>query len=207
MTNVQATVVLVPGLRGHVDDHWQTHLARALPNAVTVAPLGRENPSLERRVRQLDQVIAETTSPVVLVAHSAGCLVAVHWAARFSGPVVGALLATPPALADELPPEYPSIRTLRERGWLPVPRQPLPFPSVVALSANDPLGSPVRVRALARAWGSRLRALGPVGHLNPASGFGPWPGAVGLVAELANAVRDAVLPGAKTLPTTQHAPA
>jgi predicted alpha/beta hydrolase family esterase len=122
----------------------------------------------------------------VLVAHSAGVLVTAHWAAWCSGPVVGALLATPPALAEELPAEYPSIRTLRAHGWLPVPRSPLPFPSIVATSTDDPLGNPVRVRALARAWGSRLRSLGPVGHLNPASGFGEWPDAEGLIAELAD---------------------
>ena len=37
-----ATVVLVPGLRGHVEDHWQTHLAASLPSARLVPPLGRD---------------------------------------------------------------------------------------------------------------------------------------------------------------------
>ena len=36
------TTVIVPGLRGHVEDHWQTRLAAKLPNAVVV-------PSLEPR--------------------------------------------------------------------------------------------------------------------------------------------------------------
>ena len=38
-----------------------------------------------------------------------------------------------------------------------------------------PLGSFDLVAGLARDWGSRLVDLGPVGHLNPASGFGEWP--------------------------------
>ena len=33
-----ATVVLVPGLRGHVEDHWQTRLAAAMPEARMVTP-------------------------------------------------------------------------------------------------------------------------------------------------------------------------
>jgi uncharacterized protein len=37
---------------------------------------------------------------------------------------------------------------------------------------------------LARDWGSRLVDLGEVGHLNPASGFGEWPMAESLIAEL-----------------------
>ena len=180
-----ATVVLVPGLRGHVEDHWQTRLAASLPGARTVPPLGRTDASLRDRVTLLDQTVEQVAGPVILVAHSAGVLVTAHWAAQH-GParVVGALLATPPALATELPGEYPSIDELRAHGWLPIPRRPLPFPSIVATSDDDPLGNPVRVRALAAAWGSRLHPLGAVGHLNPASGFGDWPAAVPLIDEL-----------------------
>jgi uncharacterized protein len=183
-----ATVVLVPGLRGHVEDHWQTRLAAALPGARMVAPLGRTNPALQARVTLLDQVVEQVAGPVVIVAHSAGVLVTVHWAAQFSPTrVVGALLATPPALATQLPPEYPSVDELRAHGWLPIPRQPLPFPSIVATSDDDPLSNPVRVRALAKAWGSRLHPLGAVGHLNPASGYGDWPAAIPLIDELVDA--------------------
>ena len=180
-----ATVILVPGLRGHVEDHWQTRLAAALPEARMVAPLGRTYPGLQSRVTLLDQAVRDAAGPVILVAHSAGVLVTVHLAAQYCPPrVVGALLATPPALADELPPGYPSIAGLRAHGWLPIPRQPLPFPSIVAASSDDPLGNPVRLRSLATAWGSRVHDLGAVGHLNPASGFGDWPEATSLLAEL-----------------------
>jgi predicted alpha/beta hydrolase family esterase len=180
-----ATVVLVPGLRGSVEGHWQTQLAATLPGTRTVPPLGRTEPGLQVRVALLDRIVAEVDGPVVLVAHSAGALVTVHWASRYRGSaVLGALFATPPTLADELPPEYPSIRELRGHGWLPIPRQPLPFPSIVAASSDDPLGNPLRLRSLAAAWGSRWHSLGPVGHLNPASGFGPWPLAGELVREL-----------------------
>ena len=180
-----ATVVLVPGLRGHVEDHWQTRLAATLPSVRTVPPLGRAEPSLRARIRLLDWMVADVDGPVVLVAHSAGVLATVHWAASYTGEkVVGALLATPPAFAAQLPPEYPSIDELRSHGWLPIPRRPLPFPSILAVSTDDPLGNPVRVRALANAWGSRIHSLGAVGHLNPASGYGEWPGATSLIAEL-----------------------
>ena len=182
-----ATVVLVPGLRGHVEDHWQTRLAASMPEARIVPPLGRADAGLRARVTLLDQVIEQVAGPVVLVAHSAGVLVTVHWAAQYSPTrVVGALLVTPPAFAAPLPPEYPSIEQLRAHGWLPIPRRPLPFPSILAASTDDPLGNPVRLRALARAWGSRWHSLGAVGHLNPASGYGDWPEAVELIRDLAS---------------------
>jgi predicted alpha/beta hydrolase family esterase len=54
----------------------------------------------------------------------------------------------------------------------------------VAASRNDPLAEYNRVVSLADAWGSRLVDLGEVGHLNPASGFGEWPGALSFIDEL-----------------------
>jgi hypothetical protein len=46
------------------------------------------------------------------------------------------------------------------------------------------MSDPARVRSFAEAWGSRLHDLGPVGHLNPASGYGDWPQAETLITEL-----------------------
>jgi predicted alpha/beta hydrolase family esterase len=69
-------------------------------------------------------------------------------------------------------------------GWHPLPRMKMPFPSLVVMSQNDPLASPAAVRALAQDWGSELVDAGTVGHLNPASGFGPWPHAEALLRRL-----------------------
>jgi predicted alpha/beta hydrolase family esterase len=180
-------IVTVPGLRGHVDDHWQTRLAARVPDVRPVRPLGRDNPSLADRVAALQDTVSQAAGPVIIVAHSAGVLVTVHWAIDHGHSVIGALLATPPDLASPLPPEYPSLDELRELGWLPIPLLPLRFPSVVATSSNDTLSEPSRVRGFADAWGSRVHDLGPVGHLNPASGFGDWPEAETLVEDIRTA--------------------
>jgi len=176
-------IVIVPGLRLHVEEHWQTKLAAKLPNA-RVVPLGRPKRDLTGRVADLQQVITEVDAPVTIVAHSAGVLSTVHWAAQHDMPVRGALLATPPDGVSPLGPEYPSLEELAESGWLPIPRGPLKFPSIVAASTNDTLGDFDRVRSLADAWGSQLVDIGAVGHLNPASGYGDWPEAESLLDEL-----------------------
>ncbi|MFE1289929.1 RBBP9/YdeN family alpha/beta hydrolase [Streptomyces sp. NPDC058751] len=172
-------VVIVPGLRDHVADHWQTLLADRLAEAgrtvLTVPPLTEDALSREARVAALDKVVSEAGGPVVLVAHSAGVITTVHWAQEHTAQVRGALLATPPDFDTPLPEGYPTPEVLRENGWTPVPRTPLPFPSIVAASANDPLGAAERIAALAGDWGGALVELGEVGHLNPASGHGPWP--------------------------------
>jgi predicted alpha/beta hydrolase family esterase len=114
---------------------------------------------------------------VTIVAHSAGVLTTVHWAARHDMPLRGALLATPPDLARPLPAAYPKLTELEESGWLPIPRTPLPFPSIVAASTDDELGDYEHVRSLSDSWGSWFIDIGPVGHLNPDAGYGDWPGA------------------------------
>ncbi|WP_245738530.1 RBBP9/YdeN family alpha/beta hydrolase [Streptomyces sparsogenes] len=98
--------------------------------------------------------------------------------------MAGALLATPPDFATPLPDGYPTPDALADHGWTPVPRAPLPFRSIVAVSANDPLGSFAQVVELARDWGSHVVELGAAGHLNPASGYGPWPRAEELLHDL-----------------------
>jgi predicted alpha/beta hydrolase family esterase len=150
-----------------------------------VEPIGRHRYDLDERVAGLQQVLDGIEGPVILVAHSAGVLTTVHWAARHNRPVQGALLATPPDLTSPLPPEYPTLEMLRASGWLPIPKSPLNFPSIVAASTNDALGHPARIRELAAAWGSRLVTVGAVGHLNPASGYGDWPLAQAFLRQLA----------------------
>lgn len=178
------TVVIVPGLRDHVAEHWQTHLQVQLPNAVTVPPLTHDKLSRAARVQALDEVLARVSGPVLLVAHSAGVMITAHWAQSHQRPLHGALLATPADLETPLPRGYPTQDELRGAGWLPIPRHRLPFRTLVAASSNDPLGNPKRISALAEDWGSELASLGAVGHLNPAAGFGPWPGAMELIRQL-----------------------
>jgi len=183
----RATVLFVPGLRDHVPGHWQSVLQAQLPAAECVPRLGSNVLSCEAWVSALDRSIAAIEGPIVLVAHSAGVMMVAHWAGRHSRPIRGALLATPPDFDSALPEGYPDPETLRAAGWLPTPRAPLPFPSIVAASRNDPLARVEKVAQLARDWGSRLFDAGEVGHLNPASGFGPWAASFARVGELVGA--------------------
>lgn len=190
MTTLEPTVVIVPGLRDHVPEHWQTLLAAKLDRVRTVPPLERDKVSLAARIAALDAVLAEVEGPVVLVAHSAGVMIAVQWAQNPTRPIMGALLAAPGDVERPFPKEYPQLEEFEANGWLPIPRRRLPFPSIVAASTNDPVGDRRRIAGMAECWGSRLVDLGDVGNLNPASGYGDWPQAMDLIADLAGAKQE-----------------
>jgi predicted alpha/beta hydrolase family esterase len=178
------TILIVPGLRDHVAEHWQTLLEAKLPNARSVPPLEHDKLSRDARVAALDAALADIEGPVILVAHSAGVMITVHWARQHRRPIHAALLATPADLESPMPAGYPTVDALRDNGWLPVPRTRLPFPSILAASSTDPLCSSRRAAELADMWGSRLLELGDVGHLNPAAGYGEWKLAEALIDSL-----------------------
>jgi predicted alpha/beta hydrolase family esterase len=146
--------------------------------------MGREDLSCAARVEAIEREARAIAGPLVIVAHSGGCIAVVQWARRTQRAVQGALLATPPDFETPMPEGYPSREALGDGGWLPVPRERLPFRSIVATSRNDPLASYERAIALAADWGSECVDLGAVGHLNPASGYGEWPGADALIEAL-----------------------
>ncbi|MGO4328917.1 RBBP9/YdeN family alpha/beta hydrolase [Cupriavidus sp. 2TAF22] len=184
----QPTVVIVPGFRDHIPEHWQSLLAERLQQqgrAVRIVPQIDQDKRLRRaRVANLERVVSNISGPVILVAHSVGCLITVHWAQETECTVQGVLLAAPTDYGSPLPPGYSDPQTLADEGWTPIPRRHLKFPSIVVASRNDPLGKFERVGELAHSWGSRFVDGGEVGHLGPADGYGTWPLAEQLVQEL-----------------------
>lgn len=179
-----ATVLIIPGLREHVPQHWQTLLEAKLSKVRSVPPLEADKLSCAARIEAIQRELEQIDGPVILVAHSAGVLMVAHWAARYSRPIKGALLAAPPDLQASWPENYPTPDTLRANGWDPLPTGRLPFPSIIAASTNDHLASLEAACHLAEDWGSQLVNLGAVGHLNPASGYGEWARAEEFIREL-----------------------
>ena len=104
----------------------------------------------------------------MLVAHSLGVTAVAHAAPLLpQGPVKGALLVSPPS--DE------ALVAVGAAEFAPTPAAPLPFPSLIVASQNDPYGDYSFAEAKAAQWGSRLVAAGEAGHINADSGHGPWP--------------------------------
>jgi hypothetical protein len=172
------TVLILPGLGGSEPGHWQSLWQVRHPEYVRVEQADWLAPRRLAWVIRLEAAVRAAPGRVVLVAHSlAGPLVA-HWARRGSVDRVAAALLVAPADVER--PGAPAPLA----DFTPVPLERLPFPTWLVGSSDDPHASLERSRALADAWGARFLEAGAAGHLNVASGHGPWPTGEALLEEL-----------------------
>ncbi len=167
-----AQVLMVPGLNNSGPDHWQSIWQRETP-WFDRADMGLwERPVRNVWVTKLNQAIRATRAPVVLVAHSLGCLAVAWWAALegqvYGAPVAGALLVAPPDV--DRPDLDPHLA-----GFGPAPRVILPFPAVVVASRNDPYARFEQSKRVASLWGAHFVDAGRLGHINAQSDIGNWP--------------------------------
>lgn len=171
-------VLIIPGWTNAGPEHWQTRWEQKLPHARRVEQADWDKPTCTDWVEQIIAATAAARRPVVFVAHSCGVSSIVHAAPQLaSGKIAGALLVAPPDLESvrSSPPEPGSDWLANEGGFHPVPTAPLPFPSLVIASRNDPFCAYERAQEMALDWGSDIADAGSSGHLNTASGHGPWP--------------------------------
>lgn len=163
-------ILTVPGLNNSGPGHWQTVWEESLPNCRRVDLGLWDDPHRNTWVNKINLAIQRADQPVVLVAHSLGCL-AVAWWAEFEQPrddkVIGALLVAPPDV---------EVRPIDRRltRFAPFPHGEFPFPSFLVASRNDPYMGFGQAWKLARTWGSRFADAGEVGHINAESDLGQW---------------------------------
>lgn len=170
----QPAIVVVPGWRNSGPGHWQTLWADALDGAVRVEQDDWVAPSRSAWVGAIERAVLAAPAPVVIAAHSLGCIGVAHLPAEAAARIVGALLVAP---AD---PERRAVLA----DFAPVPHARLPYRSIVVGSHNDPY-CPARLSgAYARAWGSDFVRVNDGGHINVESGHGPWPLGMALLRTL-----------------------
>src|SRR5579863_2210152 len=56
--HTMTTVLIIPGLREHVREHWQTHLAERLSDCRSVVPPASDKFNLAVRLRAIDEAVA-----------------------------------------------------------------------------------------------------------------------------------------------------
>lgn len=168
--------IIVPGVGGSDYDHWQSWLQRQLMSCSRVQQQDWNAPLLSSWVQNFVDTVAKVNEPIQVIAHSFGCLTAVS------------------ALN-----EYPELTQKIKKMVLVAPANPARFgeqgfardssndysayfhqlklkvPCEMIISENDPWLNFEDAKQLAKAWNLRPHNLGQVGHINVASGFGPFP--------------------------------
>ncbi len=164
-----ADILIVPGYTNSGPEHWQSRWQAKLSTARRVEQAEWSKPVREDWTRVLAYAVNEAERPVVIIAHSLGVATTVQALPLFEKPVAGAFLVAPPDVAN------PAIRPKHLMTFGPYPRDPLPFPSIVVGSSNDPFCDLDVAEEIAAAWGSMFVHAGDAGHINADSGYGPWP--------------------------------
>lgn len=185
MSDLEPRILTVPGLGGSGPRHWQTLWEAGRPDTVRAELGDWDRPYRDTWVTRLNAAIETPPRPVILVAHSLGCLAVAWWVAlrgqSYGAPVAGALLVAPPDADREAGSKFASFRDL--------PDVFLPFPSIVVASRTDPYAEFSHASFLARGWGSFLVDAGNCGHINADSGIGDWPFGARLLERLVFAAR------------------
>ena len=177
------TALILPGWQGSGPDHWQSRWERRHGHQ-RVEQHDWMRPLRGDWTARLEDVVSAQPGPVLLAAHSLGCILTAWWAAhtRHADRIAGALLVAPPDIErDDNRQQIP--------GWAPPARQRLPFPAVLVASSDDPFGSLESATRLASDWGADLLNLGPKGHINADSGLGDWDEGHALLLSLAASER------------------
>lgn len=165
----ETDLLILPGLGGAGDGHWLTRWGSRLSTARRVEQ-DWNKPLLAAWTARLGEEVEKAKRPVVLVAQGLGCLAIAHAGAALHGKVRGAFLVGPTG-AREVKTLGPHV----DPAFAGAPDDPLPFPSLLVGSRNDPASPFEEASDRAYAWGSAFVDAGEAGAIDETSGHGPWP--------------------------------
>jgi uncharacterized protein len=170
MRTSEADILIVPGHTNSGPEHWQTRWQQRMGTARRVEQADWQRPGFADWQDNLVKAAEAAQRPAIIVAHSLGVITVVHAAPRLAKTKIkGAFLVAPPGETYMVEHEEIDLK------FAHVPRDPLPFPSVLVASRNDPYCPYLEAEEWAYAWGSAFSDAGDSGHLNMDSGHGPWP--------------------------------
>lgn len=162
-------LLIMPGLGGSGEDHWQSYWLKEFSKATELSQKNWNEPKLDSWLNNLNDKIVELDTPIILVAHSLAVSLVLHWASNYKNPnIKGALLVAP---ADVDSPNHTPDTV---RGFAKMPITKLSFPSFVVASENDEYVSYNRAKYFSKQWGSDFINVGAKGHINSDSNLNLW---------------------------------
>ncbi len=170
MRTSDADILIIPGLGGSGPDIGKAAGRPSSRPRGAVEQKDWDHPRLADWRDAISNAVAEAERPVILVAHSLGATTVADIAAALGDKVKGAFLVAPALLAlgqrdrGNRPPPLPKSRPQLCR-----------FRAFSSRAAMIPYASFAESEDFARAWQAEIADAGNAGHINAASGHGPWP--------------------------------
>lgn len=160
--------ISIPGLGGSGPLHWQSIWSNYQSDLITVKQDEWNSPTKDKWVDRLIETVEEhSDKPIILVAHSLAVVTVLFAAAERGMRVAGAFLVAP---ADSEVANFPA----GPKHFSPIPRNVLPFPSMVVGSENDPWCSIEKAKKMANWTQSKFVNIGKKGHVTSADGVEMW---------------------------------
>lgn len=163
-------VFSIPGYGGSGPDHWQTHWERLHPEINRIEQSDWIHAKRSDWEGNLVHHLEMAKRPVILLAHSMGCLLVLQTLQGNPGlrkQIAGAFLVAPP---DPSSPAFP----VEPSGFSEIPTKMDGVQITIVVSDDDPYASVSFSENLARACGADLKILRARGHLNATSIPGAW---------------------------------
>ena len=172
------TKLMIPGLNGSGEGHWQDYWLKDDPDAILVEQRDWRRPDLIEWTSEIEKALARHPGSI-LIAHSFGAFIAASLATRPCRHLIKGALLVAPCDMLKVSSMHPGVVEFR-----PMPTVTLPFPSVLVGSRNDPYMAFETAKAYADSLGSDFVDLGRAGHINIDSGYGRWKRGYRLAARL-----------------------
>ncbi|MGZ3147891.1 RBBP9/YdeN family alpha/beta hydrolase [Lentzea chajnantorensis] len=171
-------VLLIHGWTGSGPEHWQSKLAHAVAEHGGLVDMPHfsdpDQPDLTTWLRELDTHLeaAPADRERVVIAHSLGCYLWLHHAAREGiAHVDRVLLVAPPA------PDYPepAIKTFFPAPLDPAGLRRAATDTRLVLGEGDPYLPVAAGKQLAESLRIEVDVVPGAGHINVDAGYGEWP--------------------------------
>lgn len=168
--------IIVPGVGGSEENHWQSWLQRQLISCSRVEQQHWNLPILQTWVEAFIQTAQHIEDDLQIVAHSFGCLTTIAALAEY--PQIASKVKNLVLVAPANPARFNALGFSGEQqenysGYFQ--QLSIQVPCHLIISENDPWLNISDAQMLAQAWKLKPINLGAVGHINVASGFGPFP--------------------------------
>ena len=165
---MRAAILTMPGIGNSGPAHWQSLWEKAHPSIRRIQVDDWDRPVCASWTAAIERAVISAEQPIVIAAHSLGCLAVTEWATGGSVErIAGMMLVSVP---DPRGPCFPREAS----GFGPPATRKLPFRSIVVSSEDDPYGTAAYMQRCADAWGSRFVNIGAAGHINANSNLGMW---------------------------------